>query len=384
MVIATLRIPRSSRILILLALILIPFILAAGCGGEKTAQTDILIYKLDSSGNINWITKFDSGMQDSGWGILEISNGGYLIYGSVSDNPEGEPGHRTYPLLVLLDSRGTIQWSRILNRTFNNSSSDYGWAASSAIETTGGNIIISTYRENDNLIQIDSNGTVQWIRHSPISIRSSIPTIDGGALFVGNGVIKTDSNGTIQWEKSLEDALNVLQTSDDRYILDHSVISGNPPHSVRVVSCLDTTGNIVWTYEIGETYTNDITSLRETPDRLVEVTLASDRQLTFNRDGKVVVEKNITADGTVTRTSDGGYIYGICLSKKALKTFPLKPTYCGLSTTDFHVIREASDGTFHWDHVLDPPLDHYPQSILQSRDGGFVFLTEESAGPYKK
>lgn len=376
MVTTMLMIPRSSRILILLILILIPFILAAGCGGEKTAQSDILVYKLDSAGNINWITKFDGGMQDSGRGILEISNGGYLIYGSVSDNPEGEPGHRTYPLLVMLDSQGTIQWSRILNQTFIHSDSDYGWAASSAIETSGGNIIISTYRENNNLIQIDTNGTVQWVRPAPILIRSSIPTIDGGALFVGNGVIKTDSNGTIQWEKSLEDAMNVLQTSDGRYILDHYTISGNPPKSVtdrRSISCLDTNGNIIWTYEIGETYTNDITSLRETPAGLVEVTLASDRQLTFNRDGEVVAEKNIIADGTMTRTSDGGYVYDICLASGS-GIRPPERIPCGNSTAVFHIIREASDGTPVWDHAPSA-FGTYPRSILQTRDEGFIFLS---------
>ena len=363
-----LRISRSGRILVLLLLIFIPFILAAGCGGEKILRTNIAVYKLDPAGNFMWNATFDHGMQETGSGILEVSDGGYLIYGSESDNPKGDPGHRSYPLLIRLNSQGNIQWSRTLNQTFS-PPTDYGWAAGSATESRGGNIIISTSRESNNLIQIDTNGTLQWIRPVPISIRSSIRTQDGGFLFVGNGVIKTDSNGTIQWEKPIESSKNVLQTSDGRYILDHVVTDWNRSLSMTAISCLDSDNVTIWTYEIGQTYSNDTTSLRETQSGLVEVTLASMRQLTFNRNGVVVAEKNITATNPMTRTSDGGYIYGLCSARETLGTFPTERIPCWKSNAVYHIIRETSNGTPVWDLPSDSV-----SYIQQTRDGGFVLL----------
>jgi outer membrane protein assembly factor BamB len=358
-------------------ILLVPFILAAGCGEKFILPKSILIHKLDPSGNVSWVTTFENGMGVSARSILEMSDGGYLIYGSESNVPQNEPGHQSYPLLIRLDSQGTITWSRTLNQTLVPPAM-YGLAASSAVVTQTGDILISTNRPDNYFILTGPDGTITWVRPAPVSINSAIPTCDGGGLFVGMGVIKADRNGAIRWETPLKGSKKALQTSDGRYILDHHALSGTPPQMVtdrRSISCLDTNGTIIWSYAIEGKYTNDVTSLHETPGGLVEATLVSGQQLTFNRDGEVIAEKNITAASTLSRTSDGEYIYWLCSPRETVGTLPPVSADCSKPDAVFHVVREAPNGTLVWDHAFEKEFLHgYPSTILQTRDGGFILL----------
>jgi len=126
---------------IIILTILTGLLLSAGCSGEKTPQTDVIVFKTDSNGTVEWITSLDTGMQDSGDTIIETSDGGYLIAGGISDNPEGQLGRQVFPRLVKLDKTGTILWDTVLNSTSGTFNYTGSGSATTVLEKTDGDFL---------------------------------------------------------------------------------------------------------------------------------------------------------------------------------------------------------------------------------------------------
>ncbi|MCK5559067.1 MAG: hypothetical protein KAJ51_00675, partial [Thermoplasmata archaeon] len=204
---------------------------------------DIWLIKADSSGNEQWNRTYGGAGDETGFGLLETADEGYVIVGETSSYGYG--GFDVW--LLKTDGLGVELW----NRTFGGSHTEIG----SAIQHTndGGYIIVGeteSYGAGGRdfwLIKTNSSGAEQWNRTygggDYDNGKAVQQTSDGGYIIIGNTLsfgpqgdvvmglpteniwaIKTDKTGTMQWNKTYGNVYNdygeaVLQTPDGGYII---------------------------------------------------------------------------------------------------------------------------------------------------------------------
>jgi len=244
------------------------------------------IFKVNSSGGLTWMTCTEA-LKDillvfELWDIIQMDDGTYVAVGWGWISTGG-----TDPLLVRLNSNGTLSWIRNLPLT---SSYDYD-RAYSIVKTPDGGFAVAgwlTYG-NDGLLLVKFSNTyaVQWaktIRFSPpqsvfglygSNCLSLYQTATDTALVMvgvsGNkGLIaKINLQGNLVWAETLSinsGLYSVAQTQDNGYI-----VAGNSDNGPIIIK-LDAGGNLVW----GKIYT----------------------QASPNSEGRCAIQ-----------TSDGGYLF---------------------------------------------------------------------------
>lgn len=113
--------------------------------GDKNENTvgsgDFWIVKLNSAGNISWQNDIGGTGFDQAQGIIQTSDGGYLISGSSTSNISGDKTENGYgendAWIIKLNPSGNIQWQKTLGGSWN----DYGIALT---EVSDGGYMIAT------------------------------------------------------------------------------------------------------------------------------------------------------------------------------------------------------------------------------------------------
>ncbi|MBI4555679.1 MAG: VCBS repeat-containing protein [Planctomycetes bacterium] len=313
-----------------------------GAGGD-----DVLVLRLDSSGNIVWQKTFGGASGDVGRSIQQTSDGGYILAGYT-----GSLGAGGDDILVLrLDSNGNIVWQK----TFGGSSHEYG---QSIWQTSDGGYILAGYTytfavgATDVLVlRLDSSGNIVWQRTlggSNYDWGYSIQqTSDGGYILTGYTnsfgagledilVLRLDSSGNIVWQKTYggsngnDRGYSIQQTSDGGYVLTGNTTSFGAGGGDVPVLRLDSSGNIVWQKVLGTGNADESNSIQQTSDggytltgrtafggiRNYDATL-----LKLDSNGNVIQQRTFGGTGPgggsvlgydagncIQETSDGGYI----------------------------------------------------------------------------
>jgi hypothetical protein len=174
--------------------------------GITYADADFYIWlaKADSAGNMQWNRTYPNGaVKEAAYSFVQTSDGGFAVAGDIFFS-----GSVWSDILFFkTDSAGNLQWGKI----WGNRLAD--WAASMLQTTDGGYAIecFTTYADFT-LLKIDSNGNQQWSKKytgysGPNYPHCVIQTSDGGYALAGNGhppivnapedfwLIKTDSGG---------------------------------------------------------------------------------------------------------------------------------------------------------------------------------------------
>jgi hypothetical protein len=198
---------------------------------------DYYVIKLDANGDTVWQRSFGGSDSDGAYGVLQTSDGGYIIAGQSSSNDI--PGIDDVDTvntpvdgyLIKLDADGNIVWHKFIDELFIDSispTSDGGFVAAA-----GG------------VTKLDSNGNVEWSWNHvqvdvflPWEIRSVQQTSDGGYIAAGYDdvgipyvnqnselyIAKLDKKGNLSWDKTYggsdgDSASSIQQTSDGGYIV---------------------------------------------------------------------------------------------------------------------------------------------------------------------
>jgi hypothetical protein len=202
--------------------------------GMNKGEEDIFVIKLDSRGDVQWSKTFGGSSNDWGTSITTAPDGGYVLSGETYSNDGDFKGMNKGGLdhiVIKLDSRGDVQWSK----TFGGSSDDWGNSISTAPD--GGYVLSGVTYSNDGdfegmkkglsdiiIIKLDSRGDILWKKMyggSSYEWHYSInTTLDGGYVLTGLSqsndgdfegmnkgeedifVIKLDSRGDVQWSKT--------------------------------------------------------------------------------------------------------------------------------------------------------------------------------------
>lgn len=194
---------------------------------------DLLLLKTDKNGNTVWTKTYGGEHFESGFGIEQTSDCGYILVGFT--NSYGAGGNDVW--LMKTNEIGDSIWTK----TFGGPYSDGGYCVK---QTSDGGFIIAGSTESIGsggrdiwLLKTNENGDTLWTKvfegyESPTSIQQ---TIDGGYIIsgytstFGEGdydawLIKTDANGSILWKgtfggEDLDEAFSVQQTKDSCYII---------------------------------------------------------------------------------------------------------------------------------------------------------------------
>ena len=128
-----------------------------------------VVYKVDSSGNINWTKNIINFL---GLAIKQTNDGGY----EVSGNWVNAQGESVTPTLIKMDSQGNIQWDKNYSSVPN----------------------LGVSPSNVGRIKTSDGGYAYWTLGSPTAlVGNSLPTGPSSSI------VKTTSNNSTQWVENL-------------------------------------------------------------------------------------------------------------------------------------------------------------------------------------
>lgn len=370
-------------ILVLLTCILIPGIVAAGCG--------------PGAGSEEWREFYGGPLFDKAYSVLETSDGGYIIAGQTASSGAGWDDF----WLFKVDSQGDEVWRKTYGGP--------GIERARCVKPTsdGGYILAGrtdSYGEGGAdfwLVKTDGEGGEEWNRAyggpQDDFAFSAQQTLDGGYIIAGytgsygeGGVdfwlVKTDERGNVSWSMTYggvasDVAYSVEQTPDGGYIVAGQTDSCGPGGTNLWLVKTDELGNMTWDRTYGGNEDDRAASILQTSDGGYVVAGSTKSY----GEGKwdlwlVKVDKNSDeewnrafggpeSDGanSVMQTSDGGYI-----------VVGETNSYVGRGA-DFFVIKTDAGGKEEWRKSFDGIAFEVAHSVQQTSDGGYIVVGETAA-----
>lgn len=292
------------------------------------------ILRLDPFGKVIWEKYFDWTRFDRAWSMTETSDDGFVVTGS-SRTPNSEDA-----IIVKFNGDGDLVWQT----SFLSASGEYRLFSSIDETQDGGFILtgqINPVREETWIVKLNADGGIIWEKLLGGSgIYRVIELSGGNLLFAGRSsagaggydlwVEKLTSDGTSIWQKTYggvyaEYLGDVLETSDNQYVLTgYAQLTADGPFTGLVIK-LDADGNIVWQNAYGGNDIDYIFSIDETTsgDLLVAGYSQSfgdgDKDywlMKLDASGEIIWQKNYGGTNnndiarTIQETSDGGIIVG--------------------------------------------------------------------------
>jgi hypothetical protein len=243
------------------------FVVAGNTLSFGAGSGDILILRVDASGNLSWVRTLGGMNSEEAKSVIQTADGGFLVVGSTSSFGVGNGD-----LLALkLSSSGNLEWAKAYGTTNLE-------GATSVIQTPYGGYVIGGYIEQmltDVLVlRINPSGDLMWTRafEGPWyeSANSIAQVLDGGYVVAGGSdswflhsqdfqVIKIDTSGNMEWTRIYGDttyserALSIISIPDGGLIfVGYQWISG--PNIVRLLLVkTDSFGGVVLARMFGDT-----------------------------------------------------------------------------------------------------------------------------------
>ncbi len=332
---------------------------------------DIWIVKLDKTGVMSWQKSLGDTIMEVASSIQQTLDGGYIVSGySSADDLYGIPKRGTSNLIVFkLNNTGNIIWQK----SFGGSNSEFG---SSIQQTTdGGYIVGGSSKSNDKdvtgnygdfdywIVKLSNVGDIVWQKSyggtANDRLNSIQQTSDGAYIAAGSSnsndkdvsgnhgrsdywVIRINSSGTLIWQKSLGGSLDdiaysIKQTSDNGFIV--AGYSGsyngdvtentNPVKNIWVVKMNDL-GTVEWQKTYGGYGFDEASSIAQT------------------KDGGYVIAGHTS--------SNGGDVSG----------------HHNPGNYDIWIVKINNAGVIEWQKCLGGSEAEFAYSIVQTKDGGFA------------
>jgi hypothetical protein len=222
---------------------------------------DVYLLRLDPYGDTLWTRTYGSSMDDRGYGILVLEDGGFMITGFKSCRSSA--GMRQV-YFIRTNPDGDTLWTRTYGKM------DVHDEGHSIDRTQDGGFIVTGKSDGEiYLIRINTSGDSLWAVDCGGDIgRSVIQTSDGGFMIGGQSdghdqvIVKTDSTGSPLWRKVFggPQCWGILQTDDDGYAL-----TGRWSNDVSL-NRTDSSGNSIWSRFYGGGGTEEGHSIFLSPD----------------------------------------------------------------------------------------------------------------------
>ena len=339
------------------------------------------LMKADAAGNVRTQQFIGGPGSEIAFTCEPTADGGFLI-GGVSDSgvggskSEGNYGRLDY-WVVRLDAAGAILWDRTLGGT----NDDYLYSVlptpdggcllgGTSSSGSSGNKTSLWFRGEDYwAVRLDSNGGKIWETSfgttNNDSLRSVLPTGDGGFLLAGFSVVpisgpsgnrtspgfglddfwvvRIDGAGNRQWEAAYGGTSRDIlwcaaRTADGGYVLGGR--SASPTSGVKTslsygagdywLVRIDANGQMLWDRSFGGTGQDDLQ--------------------------------------TIEPTADGGFV----LAGRSTSGISGNKTSPGYGVGDYWLVRVDSNGDKLWEVSLGGTSDEWPYAVRQMPDGGWL------------
>lgn len=228
---------------------------------------DVYIIKTDGNGNLLWTKTYGGAKPDFPYHLIPTNDGNYFLIGYSQSYGGGD-----YDILLLkIDQSGNLVWSK----TYGGNGNDQG---KDIIATSDGNYLIVGWsnspllgNQEANLIKINPAGTVIWSRlygGTGHDYGHSVKQcVDGGYIMLGQTfsygagggdayLVKTDAGGNSVWTKTFGGALSdegvYINANNDKtftFLIRDSCGIGKDI-DVRIVKT-DSSGNLIWSKSYG-------------------------------------------------------------------------------------------------------------------------------------
>lgn len=202
-------------------------------GGFVLGGSNLDIIRIDTSGNEVWNKRFDN-INTSGdfYSVKENSDGSFMAtgWGYINNNVKRDI------ILLKIDASGNELWHKF----FGGSNDDF---VLSGILTTDGGYLLGGYTFSSGagaadgyLIKTDSSGNEEWSQtygeSDDETIQSVIESSDGGYIFTGSKrppsggsndvwVVKVDSSGNEEWNKTFNgsNGYSIIESADGGIVI---------------------------------------------------------------------------------------------------------------------------------------------------------------------
>jgi len=229
-------------------------------GSVYSDTWDIACIKVNENGDIEWNKTYSDDEISDAFSITQTRDGGYLIVGRIkSSSPEDYD-----LLLVKMDESGNMEW----RRTYGGEGSDIGLDIIPALDE--GYIIVgetNSYGPRCTwLIKINESGDVEWNKTYGYGIAHSIIQSYDEVSYIIVGwtkqleseekerlwVLKINRNGEAEWNKTYNYAIgySITQTYDGGYIVLGATSFNETSTDVLLIK-IDDHGNLVWNRTYG-------------------------------------------------------------------------------------------------------------------------------------
>jgi hypothetical protein len=256
----------------------------AGCGEDSAAIIGYnrCIWKADKDGNTEWLKIYDDPLHGYHMSIKQTSDDGYIVSGEIEVT---QTDHDV--LLFKTDPSGNVEWQHIWS--FGNLE-DQAYAVE---QTADGGYILEGKTERSTtdaqllVIKTDAQGNItwnktyggrflEWTQSNDILMAS-----DGGYYFLaetnslgaGNNdmwLVKTDANGNEQWNRTFGgkyyDMSGGLYFADDGNILITGSTHSFTTYGDGFIIKIDPQGNIIWQDTFGNTREDQLQAIICTSD----------------------------------------------------------------------------------------------------------------------
>jgi len=387
---------KSAIIKLLLCLILISFLSVDYASGENKGNT------------ITWDKTFGGSSEDMGFSIIQTENGGYAVAGyTILDREERKDTWRAKLgyieltedkrqdfWIIKIDKNGNIEW----DEAFGENGPDI---ANSIIQTRDGGYAVAGFiwtiyvgEQDIWIIKLGENGNKEWEKtfdkNKNDVAYSVIQTKDGGyAIAASTGfklwgeancwVIKLDAKGNIEWENSFggtgwDEIYSIIQTKDGSFVTTGYVWSKGAGRGDVYVAKLNKRGDVVWDKTFGGSENDEAHSIIQTEDGGYVVTGftvsedTGDRDIwviKLDKDGNKVWDKTLGGTSedwanSIIQTKDGGYMVAGWTS------------LMGAGKTDVWIVKLDKRGDLVWDKTFGGSENDEAHSIIQTEDGGYA------------
>jgi hypothetical protein len=220
------------------------YILAGTTNSFGAGSNDFFLIKTNAFGNVQWAKTYGEAGGDGAYSVQQTSDGGYIVAGYTDSFGAGINDI----LLIKINASGNLQWAKTYGGT--------NWDEALSVQQTsdGGYIVAGNTRsfgaglDDIFLIKTDVNGNIQWAKTYGGAIYdraySVQQTSDGGYIVAGETyprvfLIKTDANGDIGSCSIVSSAIPTLGIISPRVDVASPSVS-SPSLSVNSVSPTDT------------------------------------------------------------------------------------------------------------------------------------------------
>jgi len=266
---------------------------------ESTDDQNLQVFKLDAAGNVSWHKDYGGYIDDRGFSIKQTADGGYIAFGDTMSYVHGTEMSDTDFLAYRLDAAGSKLWRKNYGGTSYDTGRSVGLTADGGF-IMGGYTYSYTHGSSDFLLyKVDGSGSKLWRRN-----------LGGGGH---------------------EYLAEVQQTSDGGYIVagdSGSYFHGMAGDSDFLIYKLNAAGVKIWRKNYGGFFPDGAESIQQ--------------------------------------TADGGYIV-------TGYTDSYNHTFPGLDT-DFLVYKLDADGNKLWRKNYGGFADDAGRCIRQTSDGGYILL----------